>query len=166
MRTLVCFAAIGLLATRAGAQGRGDGPAGVRGGRILSAPPAGVSDSGRGPTFVPRALLGTLGTVGGVFAGAYLGVALLGTDCGGCDDPGLGQALVGATVGSVVGAAAVSAIPALGSPCRYGARFGRALIGSTIGALLGGIASGGSELILVTYPLGTGVGAAVGANSC
>lgn len=124
------------------------------------------ADAGRVPPFIPRALLGTAGAVGGALAGAYLGIAILGRDCGGCDDPGLGQALTGAAIGAVVGGAAVGAIPQLGSRCSYASRFGRGLIGSAVGGILGGVASGGSGLILVTFPVGIGSGTALASNTC
>lgn len=155
------------LASTLGAQTGHVDPAGViRAQRDTPARLTTAADSHHVPSVVPRLLLGTAGAAGGLVAGAYLGVAIFGRDCGGCDDPGLGQAVTGATVGSVLGAAALSAIPALGSHCRYAGRFGRALLGSSLGALLGVVASGGTELVIVTFPLGVGAGAGLASNTC
>jgi hypothetical protein len=47
---------------------------------------------------------GVLGGVAGFYGGAYVGAAIGGLhDCG-CDDPGLGGALMGAPVGAIAGA--------------------------------------------------------------
>jgi hypothetical protein len=52
---------------------------------------------------VGRKVVGaTLGAVGGLFAGGYLGAMIEGDGCG-CDDPGLKGALIGAPIGLVAG---------------------------------------------------------------
>jgi hypothetical protein len=50
-----------------------------------------------------RIVGGALGGVGGFFAGGILGAKIDG-DCGGCDDPGLIGAPIGAAVGAILGA--------------------------------------------------------------
>ena len=78
----------------------------------LTAPPkANLTDSSaraqlnrpRGASTASKIGWGALGALGGFFAGGYLGAAIDG-DCGGCDDPGLKGALIGAPVGAIVGA--------------------------------------------------------------
>src|SRR5262245_9810995 len=123
-------------------------------------------DSARGPNFGLRFLAGIGGAAVGVVAGAFAGPAIFGTDCGGCDDPGLGQALVGAAVGTVAGAAVAAALPQLKSRCGFGGRFGRALIGATIGGGIGVLVSGGSAVIIGSLPIGAAGGGAVGAGAC
>jgi hypothetical protein len=50
-----------------------------------------------------RKILGAaVGGAGGFFAGGYLGSAIDG-ECGGCDDPGLKGALIGAPIGAATG---------------------------------------------------------------
>jgi hypothetical protein len=50
-----------------------------------------------------RKILGAaVGGVGGFFGGGYLGAAIDG-ECGGCDDPGLKGALIGAPIGAAAG---------------------------------------------------------------
>jgi hypothetical protein len=49
-----------------------------------------------------RILGGSLGAVGGLFGGGYLGAKIEGDSCM-CDDPGLKGALIGAPIGAVVG---------------------------------------------------------------
>ena len=52
---------------------------------------------------VGRKVIGaTLGAVGGLFAGGYLGAKIEGDGCG-CDDPGLKGALIGAPIGLITG---------------------------------------------------------------
>ena len=125
-----------------------------------------VTDTARGPTFLARFLAGIGGAGVGLIAGAYAGPAIFGTDCGGCDDPGLGQAVLGALVGTVTGAAVAAALPQVNSHCGFGGRFGHALIGSTIGGGVGALLSGGSAIILVTIPVGAAGGGATGAQAC
>ena len=52
----------------------------------------------QGSRIAVRTLLGAVGWAGGVFAGVLAGPGILGDDCGGCDDPGLEEALLGAVV--------------------------------------------------------------------
>jgi len=49
-----------------------------------------------------RALVVTLGVVGGLFGGAYIGAKIEGSGCQ-CDDPGLKGAMIGAPVGAIAG---------------------------------------------------------------
>jgi hypothetical protein len=52
---------------------------------------------------VGRVILGAaVGTVGGFFAGGYLGAKIEGNDCN-CDDPGFKGFLIGAPIGAVAG---------------------------------------------------------------
>ena len=74
---------------------------------------AGVANTSLGPAFqaspagrrrsIGRKVLGAaIGTVGGFFAGGFLGAKIEGTGCN-CDDPGLKGFLIGAPIGAVAG---------------------------------------------------------------
>ena len=73
----------------------------------------GVANASLGPAFQPspagrrrsigRKVLGAaIGTVGGFFAGGFLGAKIEGNGCH-CDDPGLKGFLIGAPIGAVAG---------------------------------------------------------------
>lgn len=103
---------------------------------------------------------GALGAGLGALGGGALGYAMLPrSDCH-CDDPGLHEFLVGATVGSVAGAALAAALPAQRSRCSYGRRALYGLLGGMAGGALGFIASSDHQRV-VFVPLGAGVGSGV-----
>lgn len=109
--------------------------------------------------------LGVLGGFAGAFAGGLFGAAA-GGGCHG-DMCGLGYFLGGAAIGSVAFASVVSAMPTFGSKCTEGTRELRAVGGSVTGALVGGaLGLLGGPVSILTYIVGSGVGAGVGAASC
>ena len=55
-------------------------------------------------TFAARATLAGLGWLVGAYVGLRSGPSAFGADCGGCDDPGLGSAILGGALGSAVAA--------------------------------------------------------------
>ena len=136
---------------------------------------AAVSTPLRQPTFSPgndsayfeysRLGLGILGGFGGAFAGGMIGAAT----AAGCRGEycGLGNVLVGAAIGSVAVATLLSAAPSQGSRCATYERELRALGGSIAGAVTGGVVGLiGGPLTILTFIVGGGIGAAVGASSC
>ncbi len=123
--------------------------------------------SGEEPDFGEAARIG-LGLVGG-FGGAFAGGAIGDRTARGCHDEwcGFGNVLAGAAIGSVVMATLLSAAPSLGSRCTTAGRGIRALGGSVTGALAGGaIGLLGGPLTVLTYVVGSGIGAGVGAAIC
>ncbi len=169
IRVVILLALAAACSPTLGAQVRLAQPAGVVRVRREASPLqirfAAAADSLKVRALPARVLLGTGGAVAGAFIGAVAGQAVLGRDCS-CDDPGLAEALEGGLVGAVVAGAAMSALPRAGSHCGYLNRLWRAAIGSTLGAGVGIVVSGGSGLILASFPLGTGLGGALGASTC
>jgi hypothetical protein len=97
------------------------------------------SDSTSGTRhFVSQALVGSVGSLAGLYLGAVLGDGYYhhwGEPCN-CDDPGLMQALTGAALGSIVGTAIgthVGARVAGGEGGHWGERLGAAAIGLLAG---------------------------------
>jgi len=103
---------------------------------------------------------GVLGAGVGALGGGALGYAFLPERHCACEDPGLRQFLIGATVGSVAGAALTAALPAQRSRCSYGRRVLYGLLGGMAGGALGFIASSDHQRV-VFVPLGAGVGSGV-----
>lgn len=120
--------------------------------------------------FAIRSLSGTVGFVVGVVAGVGLAAATGPHDCGGCDDPGLGEALLGAGLGGAVGAAFGASLPNLGARCGSGGRFGRAIAGSLVGTVAGvviGFNSGSDAgAWVIGWPIGAVLGASVSLIGC
>lgn len=116
--------------------------------------------------FAVRAALGILGSFAGLVAGGFIGYGMPDGECG--DDPGLCEMLTGMLIGTVSGAALGAALPRRGSTCGFG---GRAALG-VVGALLLGLGGGAigaqadSQWILLTAPVGAGLGGAIGASLC
>lgn len=100
--------------------------------------------------------------VGGAFAGiiAGLGFSFLAPTDGEFDF--LGNALLG----GIVGSAAFAAMPKRGAKCPYAGRMLAAVPFAIVTGVVGIVAGGGNEGILVTFPLGTALGAATGASIC
>ena len=97
----------------------------------------------RGRDIPLRALAGAGGAFVGAFAGVYVGATMVPHRPCGCDDPGLAEAVLGATVGALVGAAVASGAPRLHSECSTARRIGFGLLGGLGGAGIGsGLASG------------------------
>ena len=134
-----------------------------------------VSTPLRQPTFIrgadtayfeySRLGLGILGGFAGAFAGGAIGLAT----AAGCQGEycGFGNVLAGAAIGSVAVGTLLAAAPSQGSKCTVEGRQLRALGGSVSGALVGGAIGllGGAATIL-TYIVGSGVGAGLGAAIC
>ena len=119
--------------------------------------------------FVVRSLTGTLGFFLGVTAGVGLAAATGPHSCGGCDDPGLGEALLGAGLGGALGASIGASFPNLGSRCGSGARFGRSIAGSLVGTVAGvviGSNSGDAGAWVVGWPIGAVLGASTALIGC
>ena len=136
--------------------------------------PAG-SDTLRQATIMPedepahdrasRIALGIGGGFGGAFAGGTIGAEA----AAGCKGEfcGFGPVLAGVALGSVAMSTLLSAAPSLGSKCTTVGRQMRALGGSITGALAGGVIGLiGGPLTVLTYIVGSGVGAGVGAAFC
>lgn len=109
---------------------------------------------------------GIVGAYLGTFAGAALASAVLPrSQCG--DDPGLCEAMLGAVVGGVVVSGLFAALPRGNGNCTYRRLAPRALMGATVGYLFGAVVSGDPfAATLLGGPVGAGLGAAFGANSC
>ncbi|CAN5306014.1 hypothetical protein BH09GEM1_BH09GEM1_18230 [soil metagenome] len=102
-----------------------------------------------------------LGTLAGGEIGSYLSHGCHGELCG------LSGVLSGAAVGSVAVGALVAALPSLGSKCTAEDRLGFAVGGGLAGAVTGGaIGLIGGPLCILTYILGSGVGAGMAVASC
>lgn len=122
-----------------------------------------------GERFMMRSVVGTLGWVGGAFIGAYAGVTLFGTDCGGCDDPGLDHAIAAAAVGAVLGTTLAVSATGFGDRCNGANRAMLTALGAAAGTAIGAFIgfseySGGHPFILI--PIVGGVGGASGAALC
>lgn len=115
--------------------------------------------------FGTRSLTGALGFVVGVGAGLGLADATGPHSCGGCDDPGLGEAIAGAALGGVLGAALGASIPKVGTKCGAGERFVRATVGSLVGTVAGAVIGSNAGLI-VAWPLGAVLGSSVALIGC
>lgn len=116
--------------------------------------------------FGTRAGIGALGFVAGVAAGLGVAAATGPHDCGGCDDPGLGEAIVGAALGGAIGASIGASIPEIGTRCTRSARIGRSLAGSLLGTVAGIALGFGTGQVLVTWPVGTILGASAMLTGC
>lgn len=105
-----------------------------------------------------------------------LGFALVGTAGGvagyqatyrteGGEDPGLTGLLFGAAIGGATGAALAAALPEHGARCSYTTRAARGLLGAvaTSGLYIAAGAGGLGEVVL-TFPIGIPLGAAVMAD--
>jgi hypothetical protein len=115
--------------------------------------------------FGTRSLTGALGFVVGVGAGLGLADATGPHSCGGCDDPGLGEAIAGAALGGVLGAALGASIPKVRTKCGAGERFVRATVGSLAGTVAGAVVASNAGLI-VAWPLGAVLGSSVALIGC
>ena len=162
---LVLVSVGGLVVLTAPAAAQWSLPSGVRQNSAFPTAPVGPQTAAAEASRIPARLgLGLVGSITGLFAGALVGGAVGPLkDCA-CDDPGLNEMLTGAVVGAALGAALLAAAPKGPDVCRYRTRFWRAALGSALGTGLGLIAKGNASL--VTVPLGAGVGAALGAESC
>ena len=98
------------------------------------------SSTGRSRGFLSQVVIGSVGSVAGMFGGIYLGrgVCEVTSPCGG-EDPGIEHAFLGVIAGSVVGTAAGTALGASLAGVAPGS-FGRRLLGATLGLLAGGAA--------------------------
>ena len=124
-----------------------------------------ISGNESGYDETSRIALGIVGGFGGAYAGGVIGAGT----ASGCHGEfcGIGNVLVGAALGSVAMSTLLSAAPSLGSKCTTVARQMRALGGSVTGALAGGVVGLiGGPLTVLTYIVGSGIGAGVGAASC
>lgn len=123
-----------------------------------------------GERVVARTTLGALGFAGGVLAGAWAGIQILGRDCG-CDDPGLESAIKGATVGGVLATALVVQAMPLRDGCNRPTRFALAAAGATLGTAAGNALTtfarhGGTGMGVLVIPLSGALGAAGAAGLC
>lgn len=120
---------------------------------------------GGGRAFGIRVVTGALGGAVGLAVGAVAASQILPRrECG--DDPGLCEAIIGGSVGTVVGAGLGAAAPKLGSSCGFGQRASVGLVGAALGAVAGYAAGAPTGVVLLTFPLGAGVGGAAGAWWC
>ncbi len=115
-----------------------------------------------------RLVLGLSGAYAGLIGGSLFGANVLYRGGCACEDPGLGEALVGAAIGSVIVSGIVAALPAFTSTCGPGERIERgigdslvrALTGAVVGSAMGG--PGG----LYGYIGGAGIGAGLASVGC
>ena len=115
-----------------------------------------------------RMVLGVGGAVVGAMGGALIGANLVYQGGCACEDPGLGEAITGAAIGSVLGSAVFAAIPSFNSSCGAAERIGLGVGGALLGALAGGVvgvAAGGGG-VLFGYMGGAGIGAGLIASAC
>jgi len=139
--------------------------------RVAARPtPVGSTDSTprrRPPAGAPvvRTLTAVAGYAAGFYAGAYAGFQFNHRDTGD-DFDGWPEALLGGAIGGIAGAAAGAALPELGSSCDGGRRLARALGGAAVGAGVGLIGITGTWIVVLTVPVGTVIGATVGAHGC
>lgn len=109
-----------------------------------------------------------LGLAGG-FGGAWAGAAMGAQSAKGCHGEfcEIGNVLAGAAIGSVVTATLLSAIPGMSSTCTMAEREVHALGWSVVGAVTGGaIGLVGGPLSVLTYIVGSAIGAGIGAARC
>jgi hypothetical protein len=111
-----------------------------------------------------RTMTGVLGFAVVGVAGGIAGYQATRRTEGG-DDPGLGGLLFGAAIGGATGAALAAALPEHGSRCSYRTRAGRGLLGAVAasGIYIAAGAGGLGEVVL-TFPIGIPLGAAVMAD--
>ena len=123
------------------------------------------ASDGRGTRFAKRTALGALAWWPGAIVGAMLGAATAGP-CH-CDDPGLGQAILGGIVGGALAAGALTALVQQGK-CSAAARVFYGTLGSAAGSVIGALVSAGAGgvLVPVVFPLGAGLGAAFALQHC
>ncbi len=113
-----------------------------------------------------RGLVGTLGAVGGTFAGIAIANALPHGPCG-CDDPGLSQALFGGAIGMAAGGTLAAGALPLGDGCSLAPRLGAASVGGLLGTLGGAIATIATRGIAIPLmPIGAGFGAGYSSTLC
>jgi len=112
-----------------------------------------------------RTLTAVAGYAAGFYVGAYTGVQFNHRDTGD-DFDGLAEAVLGGVVGGIAGSAVGAGAPELGSSCPSGRRVARALGGAAAGAAIGLVGVAGAWLVVATVPLGTVVGATIGAHGC
>lgn len=112
-----------------------------------------------------RIALGSGGVVLGALGGGLLGYATIPhSDCT-CDDPGLREFVIGASVGIAVGAALAAAIPKQrGGQCSYAKRALYGLLGAATVGSLGWLAPVDQRVIFI--PLGSAVGGGVASAFC
>ena len=115
-----------------------------------------------------RVALGGAGAAAGLFGGALFGANVIYQGGCACEDPGLGEAIIGAAVGTVIISAMAAALPSFGSTCNVLERFGAGLVGGTLGALAGGAigSAAGGEGVFLGYIAGASAGSGVGASLC
>ena len=119
--------------------------------------------------FAVRTLTAAVGGAAGAFGGGLLGATAWPKDCGGCEDAGLEEFIIGFAIGAVTGAGVGAALPKFGNDrCSFSTRLWRALggaaAGSVTGALLGS-ALGETELF-VGGAMGTAFGASAALIGC
>ncbi|MBD0319230.1 MAG: hypothetical protein ICV87_02785 [Gemmatimonadetes bacterium] len=102
--------------------------------------------------------LALLGSVGG-FTGYQL------TKGEGGEDPGLSGLLLGGVIGGVTGGALGAALPEHGARCPYRTRAARGLLGAFAATgIYIAAGAGGAGRVVVTFPVGIPLGAAVMAD--
>ena len=132
---------------------------------VITSSDTAKSNGDRGTRFLARMGIGALLWWPGAFGGALIGASTAGP-CG-CDDPGLGEAIVGALIGGTV-ATAVGASFIHQRKCSIPERVFFASVGSALGAVFGGAVAGitGGVTFPIMIPAGAGLGAAVALQDC
>src|SRR6187399_184857 len=84
--------------------------------------------------FAVRTLTAAVGGTAAAFGGGLLGATAWPKDCGGCEDAGLEEFIVGFAIGAVAGAGIGAALPRFGNDqCSFSTRLWRALGGAAAG---------------------------------
>jgi hypothetical protein len=111
-----------------------------------------------------RVVTGMAGWAAGAYAGGTIGYHLRASRGGEWD--GVEEAILGAWVGGLAGAALGSAFPDLGHPCDDRRRLGRAFAGSTVGSVVGLAGFAAGPWVIITVPVGSLIGSVAGASGC
>ena len=115
-----------------------------------------------------RTMMGAIAFIPGAVLGVSIAVSASNNSrhCSG-DYCGLDRALLGAWIGGSVASALVASSINGNHRCSYGERFGYGLTGAALGSLLGSLAAAAAPgVVVISVPLGAGVGTASMENGC
>ncbi len=128
--------------------------------------PSGESAPAR---FATRAVIGYMGMIPSVIAGAYIGATVENATwkCL-CDDPGLAGAVLGFSAAALIGGATFAAMPSFQRECSYGRRWRRAMTGAALSIVPGALilATTGRGAVIILTPLASPLAAATALSRC
>ena len=119
--------------------------------------------------FAVRTLTAAVGGAAAAFGGGLLGATAWAKDCGGCEDAGLEEFVIGFAVGAVAGAGIGAALPRFGNDqCSFSTRLWRALGGAAVGSVTGALLGKpfGETELFVGGAIGTAFGASAALIGC